>query len=132
MLECLHKSRLFLIIDLILFAKLLELLTINYSLSERRIIFVPGLLKFLMFWLLFNLHRIMHLPAVESNNAKSGFLWHSCKWDCRFGCFLQYMSGVEVLVYVASTPISMRLICSNYTLPWTTKFWGVFSKTDTM
>ena len=44
--ECLHKSKLFLIIDLLPFAELLELLAINHSLSERMIIFVPRLLKF--------------------------------------------------------------------------------------
>ena len=42
----LHKRKLFLIIDLISFAKLLELLAINQSSSERRIIFVLWLLKF--------------------------------------------------------------------------------------
>ena len=41
-----HKPNLFLIIDLLPLAKLLELLDINHSSSERRIIFVPQLLKF--------------------------------------------------------------------------------------
>ena len=45
-LEYLLKPKLFLIIDLILFAKLMELLAINHCLSERRIIFAPWLLKF--------------------------------------------------------------------------------------
>ena len=40
------KPKLFLIIDLLLFAKLLELLAINHSSSERRVIFIPWLLKF--------------------------------------------------------------------------------------
>ena len=40
------KSWLFLIADLLLFAKLLKLLVINHSSSKRRIIFVPWLLKF--------------------------------------------------------------------------------------
>ena len=44
--ECLHKPKLFFIIDSLLLAKLLELLAINHSLSGRRIIFVPRLLKF--------------------------------------------------------------------------------------
>ena len=35
-----------LIIELLPFAKLLELLATDHSLSERRIIFVPWLLKF--------------------------------------------------------------------------------------
>ena len=47
----------------------------------------------------------MHFPAVELDNAiqfstlsgMSGFLWHSSKWACRFGRFLQYMPGLEVL-----------------------------------
>ena len=42
---CLHKPKLFLIIDLLLFTKLLELLATNHSLSEKSI-FVPWLLKF--------------------------------------------------------------------------------------
>ena len=42
----LHKPKLFLIFDLLSFAKLLELLAINHSMSERRIIFVSWLLKF--------------------------------------------------------------------------------------
>ena len=45
-LESLHKPRLFLIIDLLPFAKLVELLAINRSSSERRIIFVLQLLNF--------------------------------------------------------------------------------------
>ena len=44
--ESLQKPRLFLIIDLLPFAKLLELLAINHSSSKRRIIFVPRLLEF--------------------------------------------------------------------------------------
>ena len=46
-----------------------------------------------------------HFPAVEVDNAirfsilssMSGFLWHSFKWACRFGHFLQYTSVLEVL-----------------------------------
>ena len=46
-----------------------------------------------------------HFPAVELDNAirfsilsrMSGFLWHSSKWACRFGRFLQYTPGLEVL-----------------------------------
>ena len=44
--EGLQKPKLFLIIDLLPFAKLLEMLAINHSLSEKRIIFGPWLLKF--------------------------------------------------------------------------------------
>ena len=41
-----QKPKLLLIIDLLPFAKLLELLAIDHSSSEKRIIFVPRLLKF--------------------------------------------------------------------------------------
>ena len=40
------KPKLFLIIHLLPFAKLLEVLAIDHSSSERRIIFAPQLLKF--------------------------------------------------------------------------------------
>ena len=43
--RCLHKPKLFMI-DLLPFAKLLELLALNHSSLERRIVFVPRLLKF--------------------------------------------------------------------------------------
>ena len=43
--ERLYKPKLFLIIDLLPFAKLFELLAINHSSSERRIIFIPWLMK---------------------------------------------------------------------------------------
>ena len=42
----LYKPKLFLVIDLLLFAKLLELLAIDYSSSDRRTIFIPRWLKF--------------------------------------------------------------------------------------
>ena len=41
-----QKPKLLLIIDLLPFAKLLELLAIDHSSSEKRIIFVPRFLKF--------------------------------------------------------------------------------------
>ena len=58
-----------------------------------------------MFWLFYNFHGCV-LPAVEMDNAirlntlsrMSGLLWHGSKWVCQFGCFLQYVSGLEVLV----------------------------------
>ena len=43
--EHLFIPKLFLIIDLFLIAKLLELLAINHRLSERRIFFIPWLVK---------------------------------------------------------------------------------------
>ena len=55
--RALTQTKLFLIIDVLSFAKLLELLAINYSLSERRIIFVPQLLLFSQVVVFFyNLH----------------------------------------------------------------------------
>ena len=56
--ECLNKPRLFLTIELLPSAKLLELSAINHGLSERRIIFflVVEVLP-PVFWLFYNLHR---------------------------------------------------------------------------
>ena len=56
-----------------------------------------------------------HFPAVELGNAirfstlsrMPGFLWHSSKWACRFGCFLQYMPGLEVLAVAATQTLTM-------------------------
>ena len=42
----LYKPKLFLVIDLLPFAKLLELLAIDHSSSDRRAIFIPRWLKF--------------------------------------------------------------------------------------
>ena len=92
-LECLHKPRWFLIIDLLQFVKLLELLAINWSSSERRIIFAPRLLQFSH--VLVITCMVAHFPAVELNKVirfsilsrKSGFLWHSSKWARQFGRF---------------------------------------------
>ena len=36
----------------------------------------------------------------------SGFLWYSSKWACRFGHFLQYISGLEVLACSFDTDIN--------------------------
>ena len=76
-----------------------------------------------------------HFPAVELDNAirfsilsrMSGFLWHSSKWACRFGRFLLYTSGLEVLACILNNDInymttmlqlhlSLNHSCSN--------FWG--------
>ena len=56
----------------------------------------------------------MHFPAVELDNMiqfsifsrMSGFLWHSSKWARWFGCFLQYISGLEVLACSLNTNIN--------------------------
>ena len=67
MLECLHKPRLFLIIDLLPFAKLLKLLVINHSLPEGRIIFKPLLLEFSCSCY-FMAYMGAHVPGVELDN----------------------------------------------------------------
>ena len=95
----------FIIIDFLLFAKPLELVAINNSSSERRIIFVPRSLKFSMFWLFYITCMGAHFFAVELYNAirfstlsrMSRFLWHSSKWSRCFGRFVQYTSGLEIL-----------------------------------
>ena len=112
-----YKPKLFLNIDLLPFAKLLELLAINDSSCERRIISV----LFLVVEVLpcsgcFITCTGAHFPAVELDNAiwfsilsrMSGFLWHSSKWACWFGHFLQYMSGLEVLA--CSLDINMNYV----------------------
>ena len=57
------KPKLFLFNDLLPFTKILELLAINQSLSER-IIFVPfGCWSSYMFWLFYNLHGCVRLRS---------------------------------------------------------------------
>ena len=56
----------------------------------------------------------VHFPAVELDSviqfsilfSMSWFLWNSSKWACRFGHFLQYMSGPEVLACSLDTNIN--------------------------
>ena len=72
-----------------------------------------------MFWLLYNLHGCP-LPAVALDNAirfsilsrMTWFLWHSSKWACRFGRFLQNTSGLEVLAFSLDTDINY--LCDYY------------------
>ena len=64
----LTKPKLFLIIDLLPFAKFLELLAIYHGSSERRIILFLGCWNSPMFWLFYNLHGC-DFPAVELDNA---------------------------------------------------------------
>ena len=55
-----------------------------------------------------------HFHAVQLDNTisfstlsrMSGFFWHSSKWARRFGCFLQYMSGLEVLACSLDTDLN--------------------------
>ena len=56
----------------------------------------------------------VHFPAVKLDNMiqfstlsrMSGFLWHSSKCACQFDCFLQYMSGLEVLACSLNTDLN--------------------------
>ena len=102
------------IIDFLPFLKPFELLAINHSSSERRITFVPRLLRFPHCSGCFITCVGAHFPAVESDNAirfstlsgMSGFLWHSSKWAHWFGRFLQYTSGLEVLACSLDTDLN--------------------------
>ena len=108
------KCKLFLIIDLLPFAKLLELVAINHSLSERRISFVPWLLKLSHVLIDFITCMGVHFPAVELDNVirfstlsrMLGFLCHNSKWAHQFGHFLQYVSGIEVLACSLDTDLN--------------------------
>ena len=111
--KMLAQTKLFLIFDLLPFVKLWELLTVNHSLSERMIIFVP-VAEDLQCSGCFITCIGVHFPAVELDNAirfstlssMSGFLWHSSKWACRFGHFHQYTSGLEVLACSLHTDLN--------------------------
>ena len=94
--ERLHIPKLF-IIDLLLFAKLLELLAINHSFSERRTIFVPLLLKFSQVLVFYNLHGcpLSHSwvewhDSVSTLSRMSGFLQHSSSWAHQFRDYYDY------------------------------------------
>ena len=60
-----HKPKLFHIIDLLPFVKLLKLLAINHSLSERRIICVPWLLKLSHVLFFFITCMVVHFPELS-------------------------------------------------------------------
>ena len=127
-----HIPKLFLIIDLLSFAKLLELLAINYGLSEKRITFVKVLPRSGCFITCIG----AHFPTVELDNATFP--------ECQGSCSIVPNGHTSLVVSfnihqglkckdVASTPtLTMWLLCSNCALPWTTKFLGVFSKANTM
>ena len=110
---------LFLIIDLLLFRKLLELLAINQSLSEGRIIFVPRLLKFS--------HVLcVYFPTVELDNM----IWLATFPGCQGFCGIVQIGHDSYIVsfnirqglkcqHVALTVnLTMWLLCSNCVLPW--------------
>ena len=44
----------------------------------------------------------VHFPVVELDNV----IRHSSKWACRFGLFLQYISGIEVKVWSLNIDLS--------------------------
>ena len=112
--ERLYNPKLFLIIYLLPFAKFLELLAIDHSSSERRIIFYSSVVEVFPCSGCFITCMGTHFPAVELDNLirfsilsrMSGFLWHSSKWACWFSCFLQYSSGLEVLACGLNTNIN--------------------------
>ena len=109
--------------------KFLELLAIIHSSSEGRDIFVPWLLKLshvlvvlqltCMFWLFYNSHfhtvELDNMIQFSTLSRVLGFLWHSSKWACWFGCFLQYTSGLEVLTCSFNTDFSfvITILCSS-------------------
>ena len=66
--KMLAQTKLFLIFDLLPFVKLWELLTVNHSLSERMIIFVP-VAEDLQCSGCFITCIGVHFPAVELDNA---------------------------------------------------------------
>ena len=61
----LHKPKLLLIIDLLPFAKIVELLAINHSLSERRDNFVPQLMKLSHILVVLQLARVCISPQLS-------------------------------------------------------------------
>ena len=95
-----------------------------------------------------------NFPAVELDNTiwfstlsrMSGFLWHSSKWACQFSCFLQYMSGLEVLACSLSTNLNYVItmlqlhpsLLNHQVKLWQllgercSNFLGGFWKTDTL
>ena len=97
------------LLDLLLFTKLMKLLVINHSLSERWIVFVLRLLKFSHVLVV-----LLFFPAVELDNVirfstpstMSGLLWHSSKWACQFVFFFQYMPGLELLACTLDTDLN--------------------------
>ena len=107
------------------FKKLLEFLAINYSLFERRIIFVPWLLKFSMFWLFYNLMGV-HFPAVQLDNViqfstlsrMSRFLWQFQMGPLVRLFPLTYARAWSVCMALT---VTMWLLYSSCALPWTTK-----------
>ena len=94
-------AQLFLTIDLLLFSKLFDLqLLITVHLKGGS--FCSSVVEVLPCSDCFITCMRVHFPTFELDNAiwfstfsrKSGLLWHSSKWSCWFGCFLQYTSGI--------------------------------------
>ena len=71
----------------------------------KRGAFFPSIVEALPCSVCFTTCMAAHFPAVGLYNAVwfnvlsrvSGFLWHNSKWAHQFGCFHQYMLGLEVL-----------------------------------
>ena len=97
----------------------------NHSSSERRNNFFSSVVEALPCSGCFPTCMGAHFPAVEQDNAirfsilcrMSGLLWHGSKWTCRFGRFLQYAPGIEVLACSFDTDfnyvISMLRLCPS-------------------
>ena len=43
---------------------------------------------------------------IQHPSRMSGFLWHSFKWACQFGCFLQHTPWLEVLACSLDTDLN--------------------------
>ena len=80
-----------------------------------------------------------HFPTVELDNPIRFRIFPGCLGSCGIvpdgptGLVVSFNIGQRLKCkHIASTPtLIMWLLCSNRTLPWTTKFLGVFLKTDT-
>ena len=104
--QCLHRPKLFLIIGLLLFTKLLELLAINHSLPESRIICSSVVEVLPCSGAHFSAGELDNVIWFSTLSRMSGFLWHSSKWACYFSCLLQYMSRLEVLACSLNTDLN--------------------------
>ena len=78
----LHKPKLLLIVDLVHFVKLLKLLAINHSLSKRRNIFVPQLLKLSHFLVVLQLARVLNLLQLRWITRTDLVPFPGCQSSC--------------------------------------------------
>ena len=126
-----HQPKSFLIINLLVFAKLLDLLAINHSLTERRIYILPCAVCF-------KACMGAHFPAVELDNAiwfstlskMSGLLWVVPNGPVSLVVSFN-IRQCSKCYHVPLTPtLTMWLLCSNCAHPCS-NFMGVFSQRDT-